>query len=424
MKGKLKKIVTILMVASLVLSLFSGFTSSKATKTSDGVVNITHWVWLDNPKDPTFKNLVSQFNKSHPKIHVNLEIIPYADFSTKLLTASTADGLPDTSSFKLTWVPTFVANDTLEPLDGYLNKWKGLSEIDPSLLKVMKVTDDKKTYVMPWVVQVLYMYYRPSLFKAAGITSIPKTWDEWLKDAQKLTIVKNGQTVQYGFGMRGAFGGQEPWGSFVFANIDGNKIMDNGKAVFNTVDGNKGNDLFLDLFRKYKVVPPTAPNDGLPQLKANFIAGKTAMMVHHIMSSNELVKALGSDVAAMPMPEGTKGRWTSLGDTENVVYKSSKNKEAAFTFVSWLSERQQDDIWCRASGNVPVNKLVQKFSYYQNNKFMRTSFDSLSFAHIFPAVTSMVNWLNIWPATTQQALTGQITGKKMMDTLEEEMNKK
>ena len=44
---------------------------------------------------------------------------------------------------------------------------------------------------MPWNTQVLYVYYRPSMFKAAGI-SVPKTYDEFLGAVEKLTRDTNG----------------------------------------------------------------------------------------------------------------------------------------------------------------------------------------------------------------------------------------
>lgn len=76
----------------------------------------------------------------------------------------------------------------------------------------------KSVYVMPWNTQVLYVYYRPSMFKKVGI-SVPKTYAEFLEACRKLTQDTNGdgKTDVYGFGMRGAKGGQEPWGSFIWA---------------------------------------------------------------------------------------------------------------------------------------------------------------------------------------------------------------
>ena len=51
---------------------------------------------------------------------------------------------------------------------------------------------DDSLYLMPWNIQVLYVYYRPSIFKEAGITETPKTYDEFLEDIKKCTMDTNG----------------------------------------------------------------------------------------------------------------------------------------------------------------------------------------------------------------------------------------
>lgn len=399
--------------------------NEQASEQQEQVENIKYWVWLDNPNDPTFQNMIDEFNETHPSINVDLEVVAWNDYRTKLLTAVTGGGAPDAASFKLTWIPEFVGNDALEPLDSYISDWAPKGDVEDSLWDVMKVTNDGNTYAMPWIVQALYMYYRPSLFEEAGV-EIPKTWDEFLEVAKKLTVDKDndGRIDQYGFGMRGARYGHEPWGSFVFANVDGNKIMKKDKVVFNTPEAREANEFFLDLSRKHKVVPPTAPTDGFQEIIANFKSGKTAMVVHHIRSSQDMIDTFGDDVSAFAVPEGKFGRWTSLGDTENVVFKDSKHKEAAFTFVSWLAEKEQINKWCRASGNVPISKSVQELDYYQENRFMKASFDSLPFAKVYPVNNAMGEWIEtLWPALNQQALEGKITGEEMMNKLEEAMQK-
>jgi multiple sugar transport system substrate-binding protein len=369
-------------------------------------------------------NLVKQFNKTHTKIHVSMQVLPWNDYRNKLLTAVTGGDAPDAAAFKLTWIPEFVGNRALEPLDDYINNWNAKGDIIENLWDVMRVTDNGKTYLLPWEMQILYMYYRPSLFKEAGISKIPQTWAEWLSVAKKLTKDTNGDgnVDQYGFGMRGTRYGHEPWGSFVFANVKGNKIMEDGKVVFNTPEAQKANEFFINLYKTEKVVPPTAPMDGFAQILANFKSGRTAMMIHHIKSAHILEEALGEDVAAFPVPAGKYGRWTSMGDTENVIFSSSKNKDAAFKFISWLSEKEQLDKWDRASGNVPVVTSLQAEDYYKNNKFMKASIESLPFAKVYPINNAMGEWIEMtWPTTTQRALEGKISPKEMMDILAKKM---
>ena len=76
----------------------------------------------------------------------------------------------------------------------------------------------------------------------------------------------------------------------------------------------------------------------------------------------------GDDVSAFPFPAG-KGQWTSMGDTETVIFESCKNKEVAFEWVSYLAAGEGQKMWCEGTGNVPVSKTVQTGDFLQNNRF-------------------------------------------------------
>lgn len=428
MKEKLRKVISLIICSLLLISLIVGCGSSNNSEIgsdsqNNEVVKLKHWVWLDNPNDPTYMQMINEFNSTHPNIHVDVEVIGWNDFHSKLLSSVTGGGGPDTSSFKLTWQPEFIGQDALLPLDDFINKWSGKEDVVDNLWDVMSY-EDGKHYVMPWELQVLYMYYRPSMFEKAGV-EVPETWDEFLEVAKKLTkdTDNDGKIDQYGFGMRGARGGHEPWASFILAYISGNDFFDEqGNCTLNTPEAIKANDLFLDLFRKHKVVPPTAPADGFNEVIANFKSGRTAMTVHHIKSHKGMIEQFGDDVDAFPVPAGSQGRWTSLGDTENVIYKSTKHPEEAFTFISWLSEKDQIERWAKSTGNVPILKSSQELDCFKNNKFMQASFKSMDFADVYPINENMGEWIeSLWPALTQQALEGKISSKEMMKKLAEGM---
>lgn len=385
-------------------------------------VVIKHWIWLDNPNDPTYMNLVKKFNDTHPGIKVEAELVGWNNFHDKLINAVISGDAPDSSSFKLTWLPEFLSMNALEPLDGYTKSWKGYSDIVPNILKVLRQAPDGKLYLMPWEVQALYLYYRVDMFNELGLKP-PKTIDEFLAAAKALTrdTDGDGKIDVYGYGMRGARYGHEPWGSFVLSN--GVQFFDkNGKVAIDTPAAVEANQFFIDLFRKYKVVPPTAPNDGFAEIIGAFKAGKTAMVVHHIKSSQDMVKLFGDKVSAIPVPAGKKGRWTSMGDTENVLFASSKHKKEAFTFISWMAEAAQIDTWARSVGSVPVSQSVAKMPYYKNDPFQKASTESLPFAGVFPVRAEMGEWIeHTWPATFQRALLGEISSAEMMKILADAM---
>ena len=136
-----------------------------------------------------------------------------------------------------------------------IDGWDKKADIDDNIYEIMKKAGDmERIYVMPWNIQVLYVYYRPSIFKKAGI-EVPKTYEEFLQAIEKCTMDTDGdgKTDVYGFGMRGAKGGQEPWGSFIYGR--GGSLED-----LTTPEAVQGMQDFIDIYKK-GYVPPTATSE-------------------------------------------------------------------------------------------------------------------------------------------------------------------
>lgn len=419
----MKRIVSVVLMMLLVVSgVFAQGTQEvtpAATTTSGTTVHFRYWA--DNTDySKLMQSIIAKFNAENGKgITVVGEETPWdgGAYSENLFNVMMGGGDIDCATWKLTSTPLFANNDLLCDLTPYINKWSDKADIDDNLYNVMKQAGGSdKILVMPWNVQVLYVYYRPSYFAKAGV-SVPKNYDEFLNCVKKCTMDTDGdgKTDVYGFGMRGAKGGQEPWGSFIYARGGNFAHLDSPEAV-------QGMQDFVDLYKNGNV-PPTAPNDGFSEIIANFKSGLTAMTVHHTGSYKGMVETFGDDVSAFPFPKG-KGQWTSMGDTETVIFQSSKNKDAAFTWVSYLATGEGQKMWCEGTGNIPVSKKVASLPFFQNNRFMKASIEGQSFAGILPILDTTTEWIStLWPNTVAQALTGKISAEECMKTLQKGLYK-
>ena len=382
-------------------------------------VTIKYWYWADNTEySAVMQNIIKEFNETNDKgITVVGEEYPWdgGAYSESLFTAAMGGGGPDVATFKLTSTPLFTANKLLANLDDFIADWKDKDDIDKNIYNIMKqASGTKSVYVMPWNTQILYVYYRPSIFEKAGI-EVPKTYEEFLTAIKKTTMDTDGdgKTDIYGFGMRGAKGGQEPWGSFVYGRGGDFENLDSKESI-------KGMQDFVDIYTK-GYVPPTATTDGFNEIIANFKSGKTAMTIHHTGSSKGMVETFGDDVSAFAFPAG-EGQWTSMGDTENVVFESCKNKEAAFEWVSYLATGKGQVDWNEATGNVPVSKTVQEMDFFQNNKFMKASIEGMGYAGILPIRDTTTEWINtVWPNTIASTLLGDMKPDEAMKLLKEKL---
>jgi multiple sugar transport system substrate-binding protein len=108
-----------------------------------------------------------------------------------------------------------------------------------------------------------------------------------------------------------------------------------------------------------------------------------------------------------------------MGDTENVLLKSCKNKDAAFEWLAYLAAGKGQETWCTVTGNVPVSKSVKSLPFFQNNRFMKVSIEGAPFAGIFPILDTTTDWINnVWPNTVASALLGKIGAAEAMKQLQ------
>lgn len=379
-------------------------------------INFTYWA--DNTDySALMQEIIAKFNEENEYgIEVVGEEIPWdgGGYSNTLFNTAMGGGSTDVATFKLSATPMFVNNDLLADLTPFVDAWEDKADISDNIYDVMKTAggSDKAMYVMPWNTQILYVYYRPSIFEAANV-EVPTTYDELMEAIEKCTMDTDGdgKTDVYGWGMRGASGGQEPWGSFIYAN--GGTFDD-----FTTDEAVAGMQDFIDIYTN-GWCPPTATSDGFQETVANFKSGLTAMFIHHIGSSQGMVEELGDDVDAFAFPASDKGRWTSMGDTETVMFESCENKAAAFEWMKYLAAYDGQEMWCEKTGQVPVSQRVQQLDYFQNDRFMKVSFDGMDFAGIVPILDTTTEWITNWPATVSMGLTGQSTAAECMQSMQD-----
>ncbi len=415
-----KRVLAALLAAAMVFGLVAcGGSKPAETKAAETEASgeieactINFQYWADNTEySALMQDIIAKFNAENEYgIEVIGEEIPWdgGGYTNTLFNAAMGGGAPDVATFKLTGTPMFVNNGLLADLTGMIDAWEDKDDISENIYNVMRSAGGSDSiYVMPWNVQVLYVYYRPSIFEEAGV-EVPTTYEELLTAIEKCTFVNSEGNQVYGWGMRGASGGQEPWGSFIHAAGGSFDDLTSEASV-------QGMQDFIDLYAN-GYTPATATSDGFQETVANFKSGLTAMFIHHIGSSKGMVEELGEDVDAFIFPAG-EGQWTSLGDTETVMFESCENKAAAFEWMKYLAAYEGQQMWCEGTGQVPVSKTVQATEYFQNDKFQVISASGMDVAGIIPILDTTTEMVSSWPAVISQALVGEITAAECMQQL-------
>lgn len=409
-----------IIIVMMVLLATSSFLFAQGGKMSEPEVQtVKFWYHFDNP-ETALNPLIQKFEQENPGIKIDPERISWDVYNQKLLTAIAGGYPPDVAQVKLWWQPQLVEMGALLPLDDYIAAWDGKDDVYDNVWELTRHSDGKQ-YYMPLQMVILYLYYRTDMFEELGL-SLPKDREEFLDVAKKLTRDTDGDGVTdvYGFGIRGARGGHDWWGTFVLSS--GAEFFDeNGKSSLTTPEAIAANQWFIDLYTKHKVSPPTTPSDGFKEIIANMSSGRTAMTIHHRGSAADLEAALGDKISATPVPRGTERYWTSFGDEENAIFAATEVPDAAFKWVSFLAEAENNAIWQKSSGQVSINKSNASADA---DRFLKATTDSAEFAGVLPAHAGTAEFVEaLWPALMQQAFAGQITSEEMMKAIEEHFSK-
>jgi multiple sugar transport system substrate-binding protein len=218
--------------------------------------------------------------------------------------------------------------------------------------------------ILPYV-----LYYRADWFDEAGIAP-PKTYEEMVAAAKAITKAPD----RYGYALRGAsyYAVQpiEPIHASAgvhFVDANGNVDFDSAAAVAVT-------QRWVDMFAKDKSAQPSAVSDGYPQLFALMEQGKGGQWIYGTHSSPQLTAALGDRIQAVAIPPVAGGQPRTLANPEgNFLVSSSKEKEAGFEFLQFLSRGDAAMSLGPARGLMPVRNSLNALPEIQDNRFFKVA---------------------------------------------------
>lgn len=346
------------MVLSVCLLGLAG--CQNAPSDADGVIHLTLWQGVNPPPNrDVLQQLVDQFNREHPTIQVESLYVGQGDQQMpKVLAAIVGNATPDLLWFAPMLTGQLVELDAIRPLDDWFNASPLREQLDPALLDGMKF--EEHIWSVPFGTNNVGIYYRPSLFQAAGITELPKTWAELRQIARKLTRDTNGDDRIDQHGMLLPLGKGE-WTVFTWLPF----MWSGGGELLETVTGadtrskiqlaNPGAIAALQLWRDLM-------QDGSAILSGpergyeldGFLAGKVAMQLSGPWTLGQL-GATGVDFGVMPIPAEAQ-RATVIGGENLFLFKTTPEREqAALKFAEYvLSDRFQTQ-WAIGTGYLPVN---------------------------------------------------------------------
>ncbi len=287
--------------------------------------------------------VVTDIEKRHPGLQVEIDNIPYNEYQQKVTTQLAGGDAPDVIYVEVNNFVDLYLRDVFEDLTPYVQKdGVDLKGYYPGVLN--RFSPNGKVYALPQdTAPTGLVFYNRKMFRDAGLPYPDASWSwpgSFLSTCQKLTKKDaTGKVTQWGF--IDAYDIQ--FENFVFSN-GANWVDDTDHPTRFTLDDPKALEAIqfrCDLIQKYHVSPAPpeiqAFNFSSGQMQM-FINGQVAMLCSGIWQTPSflLAKNLDFDVVEFPKgPQGLQG-WGS-GGSGYALSKSSKHKDLAWIVVKELA---------------------------------------------------------------------------------------
>ena len=194
-----KKIVSVLLVAAMAVSMFTGCGSKSDSKKADsksGEKTLEVWVPpLDDATEKNWGDLLKDWEKEND-CKVNLTVIPWDKYEETYTTALNSGEGPDVGYMYNEMFPTYIDAGAVEDMSSYV------TDEDKKEYKYLSngnMMDGQ--YGWPLVTGVPFvLYYNEDILNALG-EKAPETWDDFARICQEATkdTDGDGKVDQYGF---------------------------------------------------------------------------------------------------------------------------------------------------------------------------------------------------------------------------------
>lgn len=221
-----------------------------------------------------------------------------------------------------------------------------------------------KIYGVPWFSEPGLLFYRKDLLTKSGFSNPPKTWDELKSMAKK---VQQDSGTKYGFVFQGAQyeGGVVDGLEYIWTS--GGDVLDSKdptKVVINSPQAINGLSIERSMITD-GVSPEAVSTYKEMESHTTFLNGDTVFMrnwpyVYGLLSDPKQSKITAEQVGASPLPVASSQyqSTSALGGYNLFMNSASKNQDAAWQFIQYLSAPEQQKTFALDAVYLPTRTAL------------------------------------------------------------------
>jgi multiple sugar transport system substrate-binding protein len=374
-----RRLLAALTVAALALSACGrdddggGAQEGEAVSGGDASGEIS--VWAMGAEGEKLSVLAEEFMQENPNAKVTVTPVPWDGAHNKLSAAIAGQQTPDVTMLGTTWIGEFAKTGALDvvPPD-FVDK----ADFFPGAWETGVV--DGTSYSVPWYVETRLLFVNKAVAERAGMTEAPKTWDQLSQAATDLQAKGGAQQGLYlQPGQQGAWQTVMP---FVWQN--GGDIHDGAQFVLDSPEVVGALEYYKSFYDK-----GLSSRDRLREgeFEPKLLSGEVGAFVSgpwHI----GLLDELGGEgkYELWPMPSGSGDFTSFIGGSNLSVFKNTKNRDAAWKFVSYLMRPEVQVKWYQTVADLPSVQAAWDDEALAGDPQLKVFGDQLDTAKAPPAI--------------------------------------
>jgi len=317
--------------------LVFGLVFATGTSVADKVeVTFANWTAAEGTTKPAIDQVIADFEKAHPDIHIKSEAISFSEIARQLALRVKSGNPPDVAQLAGNDTLVIAATGKLEPLQAYVGDLK--TRFKPDALSGLQY--EGKLIALPWTLAPAGFWYDKAVMAKAGLDpeKPPRTIEELMAD---MAAIKKSQpdviplaldTTNRPFSLQSNWPWMMTFGAMPIGGAKGR--ADSPEMMrYLTWMRDLAKSGYIDPGRKIGEFRPLAAQD-----KVAFMWDQV-LLQGVIQNANKMPDAeFYRRWGVTKQPAGPSGKSYSFeGGHQLVMFSDSKQKKAAWTFIEYLA---------------------------------------------------------------------------------------
>lgn len=352
---------------------------------------VVYWHQQAGEAEEVLLELIDQFNASN---EWNITVIGEYAGSTNAIYDKVrgrvgSSALPGLVGAEPYQAAAYAAQGTSVALDPYVtsSRWgytqPGLGDFFPSALAAGALPPSGAIYGWPLYESMDVLVYNEDWLAELGYDGPPETWEQFAEMACRAAaqpfsgVTGEGRALGFEYSLDAA-----RFATFVFSR-GGNVVSEDGtRYVFNGLEGLEALTFLRDLLDRGCAMPATDPRGE----RADFGTGQVLFTISSTTGLSQYKQAVSAGAGFQwriypPPHTSAQPRMNVYGASLAILKTTPQQQLAAWLFLKWMSEPEQQARWASVTGYYPARRSAADLlaNYFSENPLYAKAFEFLSY---------------------------------------------